>query len=80
MPACDLRGGLTDLAVDAHHQHGIARLRHTGAPETFHRGDEGHADPSGLFPRNIAGLLHHGFGFHGEMSSVGAVAADSEIA
>ena len=50
VPARDLHRRLPDLAVDAHHQHGLARLGNAGAAQAFHRGDEGHADAGGLFP------------------------------
>ena len=51
-PGRDLHGGLADLAVDAHHEHGFVRLRQAGAAQAFHRRDKGHADAGGLFPGN----------------------------
>src|SRR5665213_1242797 len=79
IPSCDLHCGLPYLAVDPHYQHGLARSRDSGAPETLHRGDEGNADPGSLLPRQIFRLFHHGFGLDGEMRAVGTVAPDPEI-
>ena len=79
-PACDLHGGLAYLAIDAHHQHGLVLVGHAGAPETFHRGDEGNPDPGGLLPRQIFRLRYHRIGFNSKMRGMGAVAPDPEIA
>ena len=80
VPGRDLHGGLPDLAVDAHDQHGIARLRHAGAAQAFHRGDEGNADAGRLLPRNRFRLFDHGLALDHQMRGMGAVAADAEIA
>jgi hypothetical protein len=71
---------LPDLAVDAHHEHGLARFGDAGAAQAFHRGDERHADAGGLLPGNAGGFLHDSLGFDHEMRGVGAVAANAEIA
>ena len=64
VPARDLRHRLPDLAVDAHHQHGLPRFRDAGAAHAFHRGDEGHADAGGLVPGNRPGLVDDGLGLN----------------
>ena len=80
VPARDLHRGLADLAVDAHHQHGLAGHRDSGAPKTFHRGDEGHADAGRLFPGNAVRLVDDRLELDGQMRRMCAVAANAEIA
>ena len=79
-PACDLRRSLPDLAVDAHHQHGLGLGRHSGAAQAFHGRDKGNADAGGFIPGETSRLLHHRIGFDGKMRGVGAVAPDPEVA
>ena len=58
----------------------LAGLRHAGAAQTFHRGDEGNADAGRLLPRNRLRFFDHGLALDHQMRGVGAVASDAEIA
>ena len=80
LPARDLYRGLTDLAVDTHHQHGFVLVGHSGAAKAFHRGDERNANAGRLLPRQVLWFLDHRIGFNNKMRGVGAVAPDPKVA
>jgi len=80
LPGRDLHRRLTDLAVDAEHQHRFAGLWNAGAAKALHGGDEGHADAGGPLPGHGLRLVHHRVRFDDEMAGVSAVTADAEVA
>ena len=76
-PGGDLRGGLPDLAVETHHQHGLAGLRQAGTFEAFDGRHEGHADAGCLGGGYALGLRHAGVGLDHEVGGVRAIAANA---
>ncbi len=69
----DLHRRLPDLAVDAHDQHGLARLRNAGAAQALHRRDKGNADAGGLLQAKALWVSTHCNVGLGQVRGIGAV-------
>src|SRR6476660_8653004 len=79
-PRRDLRRRLSDLAIDAQNENGLAASRKAGARKTLGGGNERHANSRRLLERHALRLWHKRFGLDDKMARMGAVAADAEIA